>query len=224
MDLMDKAGASLEKLLQKWAIPLKSHPAECMMQYLKLLEKWNSKLNLTASSDWNSIYFLFEEAIWAGRYYGDSVSSHLDLGSGAGFPAIILNILNPAATFELVESREKRAIFLETVLLELGFRQSKVFNCRIEDYLHRCEKGSWDCISWKGIKLNGECLRLLSRTCSKESQLWMFHGNALAVENPSDLMQFFDLHQREGFPGKKAWYLSMFHMKQGPNAASSYPT
>jgi 16S rRNA (guanine(527)-N(7))-methyltransferase RsmG len=203
----------LKKLLQKWAIPLDSHPAECMLQYLRLIEKWNSRMNLTASADWESIGILFEEAIWASRFYEGNISRHLDLGSGAGFPAIVLKIINPSVALELVESREKRAVFLETVLAELGYKDTRVSNCRIEQFLHNCKMGSWDCISWKGIRLSGESFRLLSTVCNANSQLWMFHGNKLAAEIPEDVTKFFDLQQREQFPGKKSWFLSVFHVK-----------
>jgi 16S rRNA (guanine527-N7)-methyltransferase len=207
--------------LQKWEIPLHSHAAECMMQYLVLLEKWNSKVDLTASSDWEAVSFLFEEAIWANKFYGKNISRHLDIGSGAGFPAIILKILNPSVTLEMVESREKRAAFLETVLMELGLKKVRVSICRIEEYLRNCEKGSLEHISWKGIKLSSECIRLLGGVCDARSQLWMFHGNALAVANPEDMEQFFDMRRRERFPGKISWFLSVFHVKQVRDFTSS---
>jgi 16S rRNA (guanine(527)-N(7))-methyltransferase RsmG len=214
VDSISKSGTSLTKLLQQWKIPLDSRPAECMVQYLGLLEKWNSKINLTASSDWESIGVFFEEAIWANRFYGKDISRHLDIGSGAGFPAIILKILNPSVALEMVESREKRAIFLETVLMDLDLKNAKVSNSRIEQYLQNCGKGSWDCISWKGIKLRYETLRLLSAVCDANSQLWMFHGNSLAAENPGGVEKFFDMQRRERFPGKISWFLSVFHVKQ----------
>jgi len=218
---IDQSGTSLRKLLQKWAIPLDSRPAECMMMYLSLIEKWNAKINLTGSSDWESIGFLFEEGIWADQFYGKNISRHLDIGSGAGFPAIILKILNPLVTLELVESREKRAVFLETVLAELHIKNAKVSNCRIEQYLRKCMKGSWDCISWKGIRLSSECLQLLKSICEANSQLWMFHGNILAAENPENMKKLFDMRQCERFPGKISWFLSVFHVKQANNTFSS---
>jgi 16S rRNA (guanine(527)-N(7))-methyltransferase RsmG len=223
LDSKDKSGTSLKKVLQKWAIPLDSHPAECMMMYLSLIEKWNSRINLTASSDWESVGSLFEEAIWASKFFSKNISSHLDLGSGAGFPAIILKIMNPSVTLELVESREKRAVFLETVLAELHLEKAKVSNCRIEQHLRNCEHGSWDCISWKGIRLSGESLRLLSGICKADSQLWMFHGNTLAAEKPEEIEKFFDMRQRERFPGKISWFLSVFHVKQALDIAGTGP-
>lgn len=210
----DRSEASLKKLLQKWGIPLDSHEAECILQYLGLLQKWNSRINLTASSDWESVGFLFEEAIWASRFYGNDISSHLDIGSGAGFPAIILKIMNPSVILELVEAREKRAIFLEMVFAALKLKNARVSNCRIERHLQNSQQGSWDCISWKGIKLTSESLRLLSGLCNANSQIWMFHGNAFAAENPKDVEKFFDLRQREQFPGKISWFLSVFHVKR----------
>jgi 16S rRNA (guanine(527)-N(7))-methyltransferase RsmG len=211
---MGKSAQSLEKLLQNWEIPLDSHPADRMMRFLFLLEKWNSRVNLTASSDWEAVGLLFEEAIWANKFYSGIFSRHLDIGSGAGFPAIILKILNPLVTIEMVESRAKRAAFLDTVLQELDLKNALVFNRRVEEHLRICEKGSWDCISWKGIKLNSESIRLLSPACDSHSQLWMFHGKELAVADLPAMEGLFKMLWRERFPGKEAWFLSVFHVKQ----------
>jgi 16S rRNA (guanine527-N7)-methyltransferase len=100
-------------------------------QYLALLEKWQKHINLIASSTL--------ETAWQ-RHVLDSgqLAAHLpegtgrilDIGSGAGFPGLILAIMC-GCEVELVESDQRKAIFMRTVIRELGL-SARVHNCRIE--------------------------------------------------------------------------------------------
>jgi 16S rRNA (guanine527-N7)-methyltransferase len=63
-----------------------------------------------------------------------------DLGSGAGFPGVALAAASPEATVELVESREKRAAFLQKVVREAGLANATVRNERSEGL----EAGAYD--------------------------------------------------------------------------------
>ena len=60
-------------------------------------------------------------------------SSALDVGSGAGFPGIPLAVVWPSATMTLLESREKKAAFLERAVRELALKNTKVAPSRLED-------------------------------------------------------------------------------------------
>lgn len=81
--------------------------------HLDLLMRWNQKLNLTAIRS-------REEAIQ--RHYGESLflGSHLpsgplkiaDVGSGAGFPGFPVAILRPECSITLIESHQRKAVFL----------------------------------------------------------------------------------------------------------------
>lgn len=55
-----------------------------------------------------------------------------DLGSGAGFPGIALAAANPEATVLLVESRQKRAVFLDQLVAEAGLGNARVLRVRAE--------------------------------------------------------------------------------------------
>jgi 16S rRNA (guanine527-N7)-methyltransferase len=59
-----------------------------------------------------------------------------DMGSGAGFPGLILAMHCPTAQFILVESDSKKSAFLETVALELDLGNVKVVTCRLEKLGH----------------------------------------------------------------------------------------
>ncbi len=56
----------------------------------------------------------------------------LDLGTGAGFPGLVIAILRPDWDVRLVESRRKRSEFLETVRIELGLQKCSIIGSRLE--------------------------------------------------------------------------------------------
>ena len=55
----------LEEMLRRSGYPPGSDRARKMGIFLVLLEKWNAKVNLTASTAWSAVGPLFEEAVWA---------------------------------------------------------------------------------------------------------------------------------------------------------------
>ncbi len=93
--------------------------------YERLLRKWNRRINLVAPGTVDSV--------WQ-RHFHDSAQLHLlapddtcswaDLGSGAGFPGLVLAILamenRPDTTFHLVESDRRKAVFLNEVIRMTG--------------------------------------------------------------------------------------------------------
>ena len=87
---------------------------EKFQAFLTLLEKWQRRINLVANST-----------------LADAWQRHiLDVGSGAGFPGLVLAIMG-GVTVDLVESDQRKAVFLSTVIRELGL-PAKVHNQRIE--------------------------------------------------------------------------------------------
>jgi 16S rRNA (guanine527-N7)-methyltransferase len=185
------------------------------LEYLALLKKWNARINLTAATEWRAIEVLFREGIWASKIYPAEPVSHLDIGSGAGFPAIILKILNPNTRLEMVESRAKKSAFVETVIYALGLDETFIHAMRLDSFLQNVEGNKfWDCISWKGIKLSGSDLINLKKHAHPETQFWMFHGKEQAAENKEVIERHFELLRSEKFPFKKEWVLSIYRIRQ----------
>lgn len=102
---------ALRALIQEYGIASDSEPSRRLQTFLALLKKWNSRMNLTSSTRWDVVGPLFQEGFWAATLYSKQAVRHLDIGSGAGFPAILLKILNPHIRLDLVESREKKGFF-----------------------------------------------------------------------------------------------------------------
>lgn len=106
-----------------------------LLEYSKLLKIWNEKMNLTAVTDDFGI---------ATKHFLDSASTLLtgcvtgkviDVGTGAGFPGLVLKILKPDIQLTLLDSLKKRLTFLECVLNELDIKATLVHS-RAEDGGH----------------------------------------------------------------------------------------
>jgi 16S rRNA (guanine(527)-N(7))-methyltransferase RsmG len=209
----------LKKLLIQCGILMNSEITDQLLAYLALLEKWNARINLTSSTEWAGIKPLFQEGIWASSLYPNKTTAHLDIGSGAGFPAMLLRILKPSIQLDMVESRSKKCVFLETLIDSMRIGGAKVHCMRLNEYLERSDK-VWDCISWKALKLTSGDLRELLLHSHPRTQFWMFHGKQLAVESPEMIEREFTFVQREEFDSSRSWALSIylprnaFHVKQ----------
>jgi 16S rRNA (guanine(527)-N(7))-methyltransferase RsmG len=201
----------LKMLLQESGIPTASDRGKQFLSYLALLEKWNSRVNLTASTKWTDLKPLFQEGIWAAaEFFPREATTHLDLGAGAGFPAIPIKIMMPHIQLDLVESREKKCAFLETVIHSLGLNDAKTHCSRIAELLDSDKQRQWDCISWKAIKIGPADVKRLNTHSHEQTELWMFHGKEAAVENTEEFEQLFTLAERHKFPGRHDWLLSIY--------------
>lgn len=104
-------------------------PAQVARAHRDLLERWRGAMDLVGPGPLDPH---FEDA--AGAVAGLSARGRwADLGSGAGFPGIALAAAWPEAEVLLVESRQKRAVFLENVVAETGLTNARVLRVRAED-------------------------------------------------------------------------------------------
>ena len=99
--------------------------------YVALVEKWQPRVNLVSPASLRDIWVrhIWDSAQLA-AYIPDGSPRLVDVGSGAGFPGLVLAILTDADC-HLVESDQKKAIFLSTVIRECGLTAT-VHNDRVE--------------------------------------------------------------------------------------------
>ncbi len=104
--------------------------------YLDLLEKWNRTINLTAVRDRNQMILLhLLDSLSVNELLNDlQITALLDVGTGAGLPAIPLQIINPSWHISAVESNQKKCAFLRQAKLELSLEAFTVVNERVEDW------------------------------------------------------------------------------------------
>ena len=103
--------------------------------YLYLLGRWSRRVNLVSRQELSVVATKHLRQALTMVPVVASIPRRLvmDLGSGAGFPAIPLKIALPDSYFILVESRRKRAHFLKEVVRSLGLDRIEVINERIEN-------------------------------------------------------------------------------------------
>lgn len=106
---------------------------EQFFEYMKLLIEWNEKMNLTAITDPDEIIFKhFIDSITILKEIKDN-SKLVDVGTGAGFPGIPLSIMKPTLKITLVDSLNKRLIFLQEVVKELELKNIEIIHARAEE-------------------------------------------------------------------------------------------
>lgn len=108
-----------------------------LQAFAALVLKWTPKINLISASSESSIWDRhIVDSVQIYRFAPDDVRLWLDIGSGGGFPGIIAAILgkarHPDAQFVLIESDQRKVVFLRTAIRDLGLAAS-VFADRIED-------------------------------------------------------------------------------------------
>ena len=131
-------------------------------QYLQLLLKWNQKINLTAEKDPAEI---LKKHVFDSLQYVRAIEPGfrmMDIGSGAGFPGILLKIIFPQLQLVLLESQRKRCSFLETVVRDLEMEQVKVFNARAED-IPGDQSGPFDVVVFRAVSGVQQCLNLSTK-------------------------------------------------------------
>jgi len=107
---------------------------EQLIRHYRMLGEWNKRVNLTRIIEPSEAARLhYAESILAGRYAG-SARAILDIGSGAGFPAVPMAVTRPEAQVTALEPNHKKATFLKEAKDVLGLQNFNVIATRVEDY------------------------------------------------------------------------------------------
>lgn len=107
-------------------------------QYYQLLVTENEKYNLTSITEKELVYLKhFYDSLTITKIIDLNSQALCDIGTGAGFPGLVLKIAYPNLEVTLVESNQKKCHFLEKVIQELKLQKIEVINERAEIYSHK---------------------------------------------------------------------------------------
>lgn len=124
-----------QKELIKLGIKLSNEMLEKLDKYYKLLFQENKKYNLTAITIEKEVYLKhFYDSLTITKTIDLTDQYLLDIGTGAGFPGIVLKIFFPNLKIDLLDSTLKKCTFLEKVIHKLDLKNIKVINARAEEY------------------------------------------------------------------------------------------
>ncbi len=124
------------KEVEKLGITLSNKQKEQLEEYYNLLIEHNKKTNLTRITEKEEVYL---------KHFYDSLTivkvidlkeklTLIDIGTGAGFPGLVLKLVFPNLKITLLDSLGKRIEFLKTVKNKLDLKDIEIINSRIEDY------------------------------------------------------------------------------------------
>ncbi|WP_369694479.1 16S rRNA (guanine(527)-N(7))-methyltransferase RsmG [Mailhella massiliensis] len=139
----DCSPALIQTLCEKAGFTLSREQGRQLAGYLSLLMQWNRKMNLVGARHWrDALEELVMDSFHLSRFLQEQVLPTLppapvawDLGAGAGLPGIPLRILWQEGSYWMVESRDKRTIFLSTVLARCPLKNTRVFRGRAEQFM-----------------------------------------------------------------------------------------
>lgn len=125
----------IKEIFKKHKIVLSEEQEKQFLKYYDFLVSENQKYNLTAITSKEEVFY---------KHFLDSVlpeseitknAKIIDIGSGAGFPAVPLKIVRPDLKFALVDSLNKRVNFLTQLFSLLDLSDIKAVHARAEDFI-----------------------------------------------------------------------------------------
>ena len=122
--------------LSKLNVTLSKKQLEQLDKYYELLIEWNEKINLTRITEYEDVYLKhFYDSLTIAKVVDLSTKQTLcDVGTGAGFPGVVLKIVYPNLKITLVDSLQKRVNYLNEIVKELGLEDIHAIHSRGEDF------------------------------------------------------------------------------------------
>lgn len=122
--------------LEKLGIKVTEHKLDQLERYYEMLIEYNKVMNLTGITEKDEVYLKhFYDSLTINKIIDlNSEDSLCDIGTGAGFPGIVLKIFFPDLKVVLVDSLQKRIKFLNDVINELKLEKIETCHSRMEEY------------------------------------------------------------------------------------------
>jgi 16S rRNA (guanine527-N7)-methyltransferase len=173
-------------------VPPSKIELDCISTYIDLLLLWNRKLNLTAVRDPEQIVTRhFGESLFAAQRLFANMPLNAgmqlcDLGSGAGFPGIPIKFAFPELHVTLIESTQKKSVFLREVIRNLALTNIDVFAGRAET----AAAGSADVVTLRAVERFEEALPVAARLVRPQGRVALLIGQAQVARATTVLSRF----------------------------------
>ena len=147
---------------KKLGIILTDLQLEKLNKFYELLISWNQKMNLTRITEKEDVYLKhFYDSLTISKVIGLNQDLTLcDVGSGAGFPGIVLKICFPNLKITLLDSLQKRVNYLNEIIKDLNLKDIEAIHTRAEDYAKQ-NREKFDVVTARAVAN----LKILSELC-----------------------------------------------------------
>ena len=173
---------NLKSVLQQDGIILDEPFYQNVLRYKEHLHKWNKIHNLTGAKTDELIDKFIYDAVYPVSFL-PKINLAMDIGTGAGFPGMILAFALPKTHFTLVEPLQKRASFLQFIKADLVLKNVTIKNCRVEEL----EPVPYDLVTSRAVTQTKILMNLSKPFLKKESLLLFYKGERVFEEVDSSL-------------------------------------
>ena len=185
--------------LNKLGITITEEQLNKLNKFYKLLIEWNEKINLTRITEENEVYLKhFYDSLTIKKVIDlNEVNTLCDVGTGAGFPGIVLKIIYPHLKITLVDSLQKRVNYLNSIIKELELDNIKAIHSRGEDF-----KEKFDVVTARAVANIEKLVTYTMHLVNKDGQLVAMKGNIeeeLTQEVQQKLSKKYQIKQIEKF-------------------------
>ncbi len=152
------------KELKKINIDITEEQLKKLDLFYQLMLEWNTKINLTRITEEKEVYLKhFYDSLTLNRVVDlKEINTLCDVGTGAGFPGIVLKIVFPNLKVTLIDSLLKRVNYLNEIIKDLNLDNIEAIHSRGEDY-----QGSFDVVTSRAVanieKLVSYTMHLVSK-------------------------------------------------------------
>ena len=165
-------------------------------KYYELLVEYNKVMNLTGITEKNDVYL---------KHYYDSISiikaidlnkinTLCDMGTGAGFPGMVLAIIYPNLKVTLVDSLNKRINFLNEVIKELDLKNVETKHDRIEEY-SKNNKEKFDVVTARAVAQTNVLLEICSQSIKIGGYFIAMKGNIDSENDYNNALRVLDFNE-----------------------------
>jgi len=132
--------SALQSAAERLDVELSPPQVDALLQYLALLQRWNSTYNLTSVRDPAQMLSLhLVDCLTVlnplRRQLGPRPNARvLDVGSGAGLPGVLIAALEPSIDVSCIDTVGKKAAFIQQVAAELALRNLRAVHARVEEW------------------------------------------------------------------------------------------
>lgn len=134
--------------LKKINIELTEEQKNKLDLFYKLLIEWNKKINLTRIIEYEDVLLkhFYDSLTLIKAVDLNKINTLCDVGTGAGFPGIVIKIVFPNIKVTLIDSLQKRVNYLNSIIKELDLKDIEAIHARGEEY-----KGKFDLVTSRAV-------------------------------------------------------------------------
>ncbi len=177
---------NLSQYLDKEELQLDAQTIVKLEQFALLLHEWNQIHNLTGAKSLDAIYVNIVDSLYP-LIFIKKPQTLLDVGTGAGFPGLVLAIALPKCEVVLAEPLKKRVSFLKYAVINGGLSNVTVEAKRVEAVVH----DPFECISSRAVT-NTKLLLELTEHISNKKTSYLFYKGARVFDEVADVQHQLD--------------------------------